>query len=119
MQILKFCLWHFKRYQIIEFLSLRGTTSILAPISWESPPDKFSRQRKKGVNFWCLTHAFQCDLSQTNSMLFHIDLQQISCWLTHLLATCYVSVIQGMNLIPDVLPIFSNNGVHISKEVPS
>ena len=38
MQMSKFPLWHPKRYQILEVLPLRGTTSIPAPKSWEIPP---------------------------------------------------------------------------------
>ena len=42
--MLKFRLWHPKRHKILEFLPLRGTTSIPTPQNWEFP----------GVSLICL-----------------------------------------------------------------
>ena len=60
MQMSEFRPWLPKRYQILEFLPISGTTSIPAPNSWESPWGKVAYQF---VGFACFTvslKGFHC-----------------------------------------------------------
>ena len=115
MQMSTFHLWHPMQYLLCSTKSLNFYPTL--PLNVVSPLPQvilsiFLIKEKIGVNLWYLTQAFQCDLPQTHSVLFHIrltaNLLLVDSFLGHIF-----SAIRGMNLVPDVLPTFSNNGVNI------